>query len=249
MTQLQLIYGIHAVKHALQSSPDLVKEIWIQKNRQQSTAMGAIVKLSARLDLPVQYVSRDTLDKITNHRLHQGVLLRVKPRTIESNDLRTFISADTDRTALFLILDGIQDPHNLGACLRTADAAGVDVVIIPKNRAVQVNATVKKVASGAAEHIPVITVTNLARALRELQKAGFWIIGTADDAKESIYDIDFRVPTALILGAEDKGISTNIRNHCDKLASIPMLGSVESLNISVAAGVCLYEIIRQRSRE
>ena len=249
MTQHQLIYGMHAVRHALQQLPDSVREIWIQKNKQSSRALKNIIELSNRMELSIQYVSGNTLDKMSNHHLHQGVIIRVKSSPSVNTELGSLLSENNDRTPLYLILDGIQDPHNLGACLRTADAAGVGAVIIPKNRAVQVNATVKKVACGAAEHMPVIRVTNLARTLRELQKAGIWIIGTANDARESIYDIDYGLPTALILGAEGKGIRTIIRKHCDKLVSIPMLGKVESLNVSVAAGICLYEIIRQRGRK
>jgi 23S rRNA (guanosine2251-2'-O)-methyltransferase len=149
---------------------------------------------------------------------------------------------------LFLVLDGVQDPHNLGACLRTADAAGVRAVIMPKARTAPLSATVSKVASGAAEHIPVIQVTNLARTLRQMQEAGIWIIGTADDAGCSLYGADFKRAVALVMGGEGAGLRENTRQHCDLLVRIPMAGSVESLNVSVAAGICLFEAVRQRGK-
>ena len=148
--------------------------------------------------------------------------------------------------ALLLILDGVTDPHNLGACLRVADAMGVHAVIAPKDRAVGINATVSKVASGAAETVPYITVTNLARTMRDLKERGIWLIGTSDDADKGLYEADFTGPTALVMGSEGEGMRRLTRETCDLLVSVPMLGSVESLNVSVASGVCLYEARRQR---
>lgn len=147
-----------------------------------------------------------------------------------------------------LILDGVQDPHNLGACLRSADAAGVHAVIAPKDRAVSLTDTVRKIACGAAEHVPFVTVTNLARTLKELKEAGLWLVGTADGAEQSLYDIDLTGPLALVMGAEGKGLRRLTREHCDFLVHIPMAGSVECLNVSVATGVCLFEAVRQRRR-
>ena len=149
--------------------------------------------------------------------------------------------------SLLLVLDGVQDPHNLGACLRTADACGVDAVIIPRDRAVKVNATVRKVAAGGAESVPVIEVTNIARSLKDLQKAGVWIFGTSDNAADNLYDHDFNGPVALVMGAEGSGLRRLTMASCDHLLKLPMRGQVESLNVSVATGVCLYEILRSRS--
>jgi len=148
--------------------------------------------------------------------------------------------------ALLLVLDGVTDPHNLGACLRTADAAGVQAVILPKDRSAGLTPVVRKVACGAAEHLPVFAVTNLARALRTLQAAGLWVYGAAGEAEKSLYDVDFTGSVALVLGAEGSGLRRLTREHCDALVKIPMTGSVESLNVSVATGVLLYEVVRQR---
>jgi 23S rRNA (guanosine2251-2'-O)-methyltransferase len=149
-------------------------------------------------------------------------------------------------STLLLVLDGIQDPHNLGACLRTADACGVDAVIIPRDRAVKVNATVRKVAAGGAESVPIIEVTNIARSLKQLKQAGVWIFGTTDTARDSLYEHDYKGPVALVMGAEGSGLRRLILETCDHLVKLPMLGQVESLNVSVATGICLYEILRSR---
>lgn len=240
----EIIYGLHAVKHALQHSPVYVLEIWIQDDKQSAQGIQDIIKLAGTI--PVQYVSRQAMDKLTQYARHQGVVVRKKKVRSANIDLTSLLVMEDDTTPLYLVLDGVQDPHNLGACIRTADAAGVKAVIIPKDRAVTLNATVRKVASGAAENVPVVEVTNLARSLRELQDAGIWIIGTADDAGASIYDVDLNRPMALVMGSEDSGLRQNTRNHCDILVTIPMAGVVENLNVSVATGICLYEAIRQR---
>jgi len=154
--------------------------------------------------------------------------------------------AGTQEKPLFLVLDGVTDPHNFGACLRVADGAGVDAVVIPKDRSASINATVSKVSSGASEVIPVLTVTNLVRSMREMQEAGVWLIGTDDEATKSIYDIDLTGSIAIVMGAEGEGMRRLTRETCDELVRIPMKGVVESLNVSVASGVCLYEALRQR---
>ena len=240
----QIVYGMHAVRHALKHSLVYVLEIWIQNDRQSEQAIQDIIKLAGAT--PVQYVSRQAMDNLTHFARHQGVVIRKKKVRSANIDLTSLLSSDDKVTPLYLVLDGVQDPHNLGACLRTADAAGVEAVIIPKDRAAGVNTTVSNVASGAAESIPVIEVTNLARTLRALQDAGIWVIGTAGDAETSIYDVDLNRPLALVMGAEDKGLRQNTRNHCDMLVSIPMAGIVENVNVSVATGICLFEAIRQR---
>jgi 23S rRNA (guanosine2251-2'-O)-methyltransferase len=173
-------------------------------------------------------------------------VIRRRATAASGSDLAALLETFHNTIPLILVLDGIQDPHNLGACLRTANAAGVNAVVIPGDRAVGVNATVRKVASGAAEHTPVVTVTNLSRALTQLKQAGVWCFGLSESASADIYATDLTVPLALVLGAEGKGLRQNTRLHCDQLLSIPMRGQVESLNVSAAAAVCLFETVRQR---
>lgn len=245
----EIIYGIHPVRHALGQARHDVLEIWIQENKKSKKEMIAICRSAHRVGVNVQFVSVKTLERITTAAMHQGVALkrRIKPR-LPAADLEGLLKSVREFPPVILALDGVQDPHNLGACLRTADAAGVNGMVIPRDRAVQVNATVAKVASGAVEHVPVITVTNLARSLDTLREAGVWVYGAAETAATTLYDMDLTVPLALVLGAEGKGLRRNTREHCDQLFSIPMLGKVESLNVSVATGVCLYETVRQRMR-
>jgi 23S rRNA (guanosine2251-2'-O)-methyltransferase len=226
-------------------------EMWVQENKKpdkkSGRAISEILNLAKNKQISVQSVANKTLDKLTHQANHQGVAIRRKVTSIESKiDLASVLEINDGTNALFLVLDGIQDPHNLGACLRTADAVGVRAIILPKDRAVGLNETVRKVACGAAENTPVIHVTNLSRCLREMQDAGVWIIGTADEAENSIYEEDLTSPIALVMGSEGQGLRQNTRKHCDKLVNIPMAGVVESLNVSVATGVCLYEAQRQR---
>jgi len=243
----EITCGKHAVRHALNNTPVNVLEIWIQENKKSARAITEILVIAKSTQIPVQFVANKTLDKLTHQANHQGVAIRRKITAMDSRiDLTSVLEIDDGTKPLFLVLDGVQDPHNLGACLRTADAAGVRAVILPKDRAVGLNETVRKIASGAAENTPVIHVTNLSRTLRQMQGAGIWIIGTADEAENSIFEEDLTLPTALVLGSEGLGLRQNTRKHCDKLVNIPMLGIVESLNVSVAAGVCLYEARRQR---
>lgn len=240
----EIIYGLHSARHALQHSPDSVLEMWVQDNKKESQAIRELVKVAG--SLAVQYASKQTLDKLAQYGRHQGVVLRKRKGKKAADDLDTLLNnIDTNVLPLFLVLDGVQDPHNLGACLRTADAAGVKAVIIPKARTASLTATVSKVASGAAENVPLIEVTNLARTLREMQEAGIWIIGTADDVPDRIYQVDLNRPLALVMGGEGEGLRENTRKHCDVLVSIPMAGIVESLNVSVASGICLFEAVRQ----
>jgi len=223
----------------------------VQENKKpvkkSGRAISEILELAKNAQVTVQYVANKTLDKLSHQANHQGVVIRRKITTMDSNvDLASVLDIDDGTKGFYLVLDGVQDPHNLGACLRTADAVGVRAVILPKNRAVGLNETVRKVASGAAENTPVIHVTNLSRALREMQDTGIWVIGTADEAENSIFEEDLTSPIALVMGSEGQGLRQNTRKHCDKLVNIPMAGVVESLNVSVAAGVCLYEARRQR---
>jgi len=245
----EITYGIHAVRHALKNASINVLEMWALENikpaKKSTGAISEILELAKNAQVTVQFVANKTLDKLTRQANHQGVAIRRK--VMDSKiDLASVLNMDDGGNALFLVLDGVQDPHNLGACLRTADAVGVRAVILPKDRAVGLNETVRKVACGAAENTPVIHVTNLSRALREMQDAGIWVIGTADESENTIYEEDLTSSIALVMGSEGQGLRQNTRKHCDKLVNIPMVGVVESLNVSVAAGVCLYEAQRQR---
>jgi 23S rRNA (guanosine2251-2'-O)-methyltransferase len=193
----------------------------------------------------VRTETRAGLKQLSGTDKHQGCLLKTR----DSKPVMDFQQCllGVNQNSLLLVLDGIQDPHNLGACLRTADACGIDAVIIPRDRAVKVNATVRKVAAGGAESVPIIEVTNIARSLKDLKQAGVWIYGTSDIAEESLYDHDYRGPIALVMGAEGSGLRRLTLESCDHLVKLPMRGQVESLNVSVATGVCLYEILRSRS--
>ena len=191
-------------------------------------------------------VDRKKLDRLAENNNHQGIVIEVEmPAELSESDLKTAVENLTE-TALFLVLDNVQDPHNLGACLRTADATGVHGVIITKDNATGITPTVCKVASGAAETVPVYQVTNLARTLRWLKGEGLWIMGAAGETAQTIYSTDFSVPMALVVGTEGKGLRRLTKEQCDVLVSVPMLGKVESLNLSVATGVLLYEAVRQR---
>jgi len=245
--QTEITCGIHAVRHTLKNASTDVLEIWVQDNKKSARAISDILTIAKNIHISIQFVANKTLDKITHQANHQGIAVRRKVTSIDNKiDLKSILEVDDGKIPLFLVLDGVQDPHNLGARLRTADAVGVRAVILPKDRAVGLNETVRKVACGAAENTPVIHVTNLSRSLREMQEAGVWIIGTDDEAENTIFDEDLTSPIALVMGSEGQGLRQNTLKHCDKLVNIPMAGVVESLNVSVAAGVCLYEVRRQR---
>ena len=244
MTTENIVVGLHAVRHALEHSLERVTEIWIQEDKKNSQAIRELLDIGNTL--PVSHVKKQTLDRISGYQRHQGIAIRRKTVNSTARDLEELLESSDMHSLLFLVIDGVQDPHNLGACLRTADAAGVNAVILPRDRSVGINTTVSKVASGAAESIPVFRVSNLARSLRRLQTAGIWIIGTTETAQQSIYDTDLRRPVALVVGSEGQGLRENTRKHCDILVSIPMHGVVESLNVSVTTGICLYEVLRQR---
>ncbi len=243
----EVVYGLHAVRHALLQSADKVTEIWVQEGRQESKNIKTL--LASAGSIPVHSVPKQTLDKLAEFGRHQGIALRQQkhPPGLQV-DLEDLLVDAYKSKPLFLILDGVQDPHNLGACLRTADAAGVKAVILPRDRAVGVTASVRKVASGAAENLPIIEVTNLARTLRQIRDAGVWVVGTSDRAEQTIYQLDLDRPLALVMGAEGMGIRENTRKQCDAIVRLPMQGIVESLNVSVATGICLYEVLRQRLR-
>jgi 23S rRNA (guanosine2251-2'-O)-methyltransferase len=239
----RLIYGFHAVLGKLRRDPEAVFELYLSSQRQDIRAR-EVQQLAEAQGVRLIPSEADRLDGMVGTRRHQGVIARIDGRHRELK--LADVLESLDEPALLLVLDGVQDPHNLGACLRVADAVGAHAVIAPKDRAVGLNATAVKVASGAADTVPYITVTNLARALREMQEAGIWIIGAAGEAEQSVFDVDQKGPVAWVLGAEGDGLRRLTRDTCDVLAKIPMLGSVESLNVSVASGICLFEARRQR---
>ncbi len=238
------LYGIHALESVLQREPQRILEIFIAKGRDDER-LHNIVNLARKHRISVQFAQRKALDDKAQGEQHQGVLARaIAAKPLNENDLDTII-AQAEKPFL-LVLDGVTDPHNLGAVLRSADAAGVDAVIVPKDKSATLNATVRKVACGAADVIPLIQVTNLARTLVDIQQQGVWVVGTAGEASQLVYDCDFKGPIALVMGAEGKGMRRLTREKCDELIKLPMYGSVSSLNVSVATGVCLYEVVRQR---
>ncbi|WP_101757891.1 23S rRNA (guanosine(2251)-2'-O)-methyltransferase RlmB [Oceanicoccus sp. KOV_DT_Chl] len=244
MSEQHWVFGIHAVEALLQRQPNRIEELWLQQGRNDQR-MQAIQDHAEQLGIRCKTVNRDELDKQVEGN-HQGVLAQTKPaQTLRERDLKELLDG-LDHPPLLLILDGVTDPHNLGACLRTADAAGVDAVIAPKDNSAPLNATVRKVACGAAEVMPFIQVTNLARTMKDIQERGIWISGTAGEAEQSVYEANLTGPIALVMGAEGKGMRRLTRENCDYLIKLPMAGSVSSLNVSVATGICLFEAVRQR---
>jgi 23S rRNA (guanosine2251-2'-O)-methyltransferase len=241
-----VLYGFHAVTVRLKTAPDSIVEVHLDVQRRDAR-MRTFAQKAAEAGARVVDSDDARLAKLAGNDRHQGVVALVKPLPAR-HSLDDVLDEAGDRSPLVLALDGVTDPHNLGACLRVADGAGVHAVLAPKDHAVGVNATVAKVASGAAETVPYIMVTNLARALAELKERDVRIVGTSDDAEQTLYDVDLSGPLALVLGAEGKGLRQLTRQTCDVLVRIPMAGAVESLNVSVAAGVCLYEARRQRLR-
>jgi len=241
------VYGLHAVAALLASRPADIKKL-LAADAAADRQLAPLLEQAAAAGISIQRVSRGELDQQVPGGRHQGILavLRETSRGMSEKQLPEFLAALTE-PALLLILDGVQDPHNLGACLRTADAAGVHAVLMPRDRAVGITPVVHKVACGAVESVPIFTVTNLARTLRQLRAAGIWIYGTSDAAEQELYASDLQGPIAVVLGSEGKGLRRLTREHCDHLLAIPMAGKVESLNVSVAAGVVLFEVRRQRN--
>lgn len=238
-----MIFGFHAVTARLRHEASSVEEIYIDASRHDQR-MKELVRAAEAAKVRIIQADDARLSSIVGTRRHQGVVAKAGELSLARN-LDELLDA-IDGPPLLLVLDGITDPHNLGACLRVADGAGAHAVIAPKDRAVGLNATAAKVASGAAETVPYITVTNLARTLRELKERDILLIGTTDDAEQGLYDANFSGPAALVMGSEGEGMRRLTRETCDVLVSIPMFGSVESLNVSVASGVCLFEARRQR---
>lgn len=239
----KMIFGFHAVTSRIRHEASSVEEIYVDSGR-SDRRMQDLVQTARAAGVRVIQTDDQRLSSIVGTRRHQGVVAKAGELSLARN-LDELLDA-IEGPALLLVLDGITDPHNLGACLRVADGVGAHAVIAPKDRAVGLNATAAKVASGAAETVPYITVTNLARTLRELKERDILLVGTSDDVDKTIYDVDFSGGVAIIMGSEGEGMRRLTRETCDVLVQIPMFGSVESLNVSVASGVCLYEARRQR---
>jgi len=240
-----LICGLHAVLAALKSRAGEIDGVWISTDRHDAR-LNAVVAAAHEAKIKVHRAPRAALDRMSEGVAHQGVIARsLAGAPARRDDLAGFIAGISGKP-LVLVLDGVQDPHNLGACLRVADATGVNAVVVPRDRAAPLSAVARRAAAGAAENVPLFEVTNLARALDELKEAGLWIIGTAADASQSVFEADFMGAVALVLGGEGGGMRRLTRERCDLLVRIPMVGTVESLNVSVASGVCLFEAVRQR---
>lgn len=246
MAQHEWLYGLHAMESLLAREPERIVEIFALKGRDDERLIN-VINQARKLGISIQFCQRRVLDDKVQGEQHQGVVARAKPgRIYDEKDLQDIL--DKTEQGFFLVLDGVTDPHNLGACLRSADAAGVNALIVPKDKSANLTPTARKVACGAAETVPLIQVTNLARTLRTIQEAGVWVVGTAGEADQLIYECQFKGPIALVMGAEGKGMRRLTRETCDELVKLPMAGSVSSLNVSVATGICLFEVVRQRNR-
>ena len=243
MSGTRTLAGFHAVTARLRQKPDTVSEIYIDSTRVDARAKD-LKRLAEKLGVRVIPVDSKRLDGMSGGARHQGVVAQAEP--IDMPQFIEDVLEALDEPPLLLILDGVQDPHNLGACLRVADGAGAHAVIAPKDRSVGLTLAAMKVASGAAESVPYIAVTNLARTMRDLKDRGIWLIGTADTAPQTLYQAKLEGAVGLVMGAEGEGLRRLTQDTCDLLVSIPMHGSVESLNVSVASGICLYEARRRR---
>ena len=257
MNPSEIVYGLHAVQAVLAKDPSRVLRVYVLRGREDGRVV-ALLAAAAATQVTVERVDAARLARLAGDAIHQGVVAEVRP-VVPWNEDR--LSAELARlqdpavvaaaaggryAPLLLALDGVQDPHNLGACLRTADACGALAVLIPRDRAAQPNATMRKVAAGAAETTPIVVVTNLARCLRDLKQAGLWVVGAEAGAQKRAADVDLTGGTVIVMGAEGGGLRQLTRQHCDLLVRLPSLGAVESLNVSVAAGMLLYEAQRQR---
>jgi len=242
--QSEIIFGFHAVESVIRNDPVNILQMIVEKNRHDKR-ITQLVNHAESQGISVEYLKKTDLQKLADSHKTQGIVIRYKASAkIEGKSLEEILQKDN---VFLLVLDGVTDPHNLGACLRTADAAGVDAVIAPKDRAASLTPTARKVACGAAESMPFFQVTNLARTLKQLNENEIRVVGTAGEAEYNLYDVELTGKLALIMGAEEKGLRRLTRESCDQLVKMPMMGQVESLNVSVATGVCLFEALRQRS--
>ncbi|WP_405239475.1 23S rRNA (guanosine(2251)-2'-O)-methyltransferase RlmB [Lentisalinibacter orientalis] len=248
MTSARFSAGIHAVARLLEEDPGRVRRLLVDR-RVDNERIRGLLESAGAAGVAVERVARNRLDALAAGTRHQGVVAELRgASSLDEAALRTLVETrlTAGETLLLLVLDGVQDPHNLGACLRTADAAGVDAVVIPRRHAAGITPAVRKVATGAAESVPLARVERLPRVIDWLHDYGVRVIGTADGAEAGLYDTDLTGPVALVLGGEERGMAAAVAERCDAVIAIPMAGSVESLNVSVAAGVCLYEACRQR---
>jgi len=246
-----VIFGVHAAKQLLLNSPDKILELWLQSGK-ASERLTEELTLAKKLGVPIQQVDKKKLDALCSEGNHQGIVLRCKSLQ-QKNDkdlsalLKKISQREAEPTPLFLVLDNITDPHNLGACLRSAAAAGVSGVILPKDRSATINPTVRKVAAGAADTLAIFIVTNLARTLDTMKDAGIWLVGTAiNDTAQDLYQCDLKGAIAIVMGSEGQGLRRLTQEKCDFLCYLPMPGAMQSLNVSVATGICLFEVLRQR---
>jgi 23S rRNA (guanosine2251-2'-O)-methyltransferase len=240
-----IAFGLHAVRTLLERHPQRVSGVLLQRGREdQRTA--EITRLARERQIKIETKSVQELDQLAGGGRHQGVIAQIIPSSTQGEGALDDILDAAGTNPLVLVLDGVQDPHNLGACMRTADAMGVCAVVVPRERAAGLSSTVRKVAAGAAETVPLVQVVNLARTLKWLKERGLWTVGTDGDADKSLHDVDLKGPLAIVMGAEGAGLRRLTRENCDLLVKIPMHGAVESLNVSVATGVVLYEAVRQR---
>lgn len=247
MAKHEVVYGIHSVQALLASAPERLKKIMMLKGRLDQRAQ-KIQNAAKAADISVELCDRKALDGLCDGN-HQGVLAYVSPgKTYHEQDFYILVDElleNKTRPPLLLVLDGVTDPHNLGACMRSADAAGVQAVIVPKDNSASLNESARKVASGAADSVPLVAVTNLARTLKTLQEKGLWVTGAAGEAEKTVFEVDLKGPRIIVMGAEGTGMRRLTRECCDELMKIPMAGTVSSLNVSVATGIALYEVVRQ----
>src|SRR5579871_6263784 len=240
---MNYIYGINAVAEALKARGRAFAWVGVAKER-HDIRMKRVVEECRKQGVAVRFIGRDELDRLAGNNAHQGVVAATSAK--QYNDLEDVVAAKRGQHSLIVVLDGVEDPHNLGAILRTADAAGADGVVIPERRAASVTGVVTKTSAGASEHLPIARVTNIARTVEDLKERNIWTVGLDERGKQTYDELDYKMDCAVVLGAEGKGVHDLVRKKCDFLVSIPMLGKVSSLNVSVAAGVVLYEIVRQR---
>ena len=245
MSEERIIYGFHSITSLIRIDPLSIKEIFIDEYRTDGR-VSDLMKLIEIHKIKYHLSNKDRLDGFVASQKHQGVVAKIYEVKDKYVTIEDIVEVDKSGPLLLLILDGIEDPHNLGACFRVADAMGVNAIVCPKDNAVGLNATVRKVASGGAESVPFVVVTNIARTIRYLKDNGIFIYGTDDTSDKSLNQINFNGSIALIMGSEGKGMRRLTKDLCDDIFSIPMLGKVESLNVSVASGICLYEINRQK---
>lgn len=244
MSKHELLFGLHSVDAVLTREPERILELMVLKGRQDER-VNKVINSARQHGISINFLTRRAMDDKAREANHQGLIANARPgRVYDEADLDKII--ESQDKPLLLILDGVTDPHNLGACLRCADAAGADAVIVPKDKSASLTPVVRKVACGAAETMPLIQVTNLARTMRDIQQQGVWIVGTAGEADHSLYQSRLEGSLAIVMGAEGKGMRRLTREHCDELVSLPMAGSVSSLNVSVATGICLFEAVRQQ---